>query len=340
MPGAADPIADRLRAGGRALLLLSDTVSVSILRQLASGPLENSDLFDRVEHVSRSTYFERMRDLEALSLVSRKRRADVPPIAECRLTGSGLRLLPVTDLLEAWLAGSPQGPLRLGDAYATAVIKVLAVAGGSTLLRWLAERPRSLPELAELVHGLGYRKLERIARDLVKAGLAERVAVGGRLSHYQVTSWTRQAAGPLAAAIRWERYEIPERSALVTSVETEGGLLLALPLLEVSADSNGACALLVDADAPAAESLGGAVVRLIDGRPVSWAPATKSRFRAEAWARGSALAWLDAVSDASSPNLQLGGNTALAEKVIGGLREVGSIPGVRVGQSFDSAELP
>jgi hypothetical protein len=117
-------------------------------------------------------------------------------------------------------------------------------------------------------------------------------------------------------------------------------LLLALPLIEVSADSNGTCALLVEADSPAAESLGGAVVRLIDGRPVSWAPATRSRFRAEAWARGTALAWLDAVSDASSPNLQLGGNTALAEKVIGGLREVGSIPGVRVGQSFDSAELP
>ncbi len=340
MPGAGDSIADRQRAGGHALLLLADPASVSILRHLAPGPLENSDLFSRVEHVSRSTYFDRMRDLEALSLISRKRRADVPPIAECRLTDSGMRLLPVADLLEAWLAGSPQGPLRLGDAYAAAVIKVLAVAGGSTLLRWLAERPRSLPELAELVHGLGYRKLERIARDLVKAGLAEQVAVGGRLSRYEVTPWAREAAGPLAAAIRWERYEIPRRSALVTSMEAEGGLLLALPLIEVSAEFNGTCALLVDADAPAAASLGGAIVRLIDGRPASWVPATDPGFNADAWARGPALAWLNAVSDASSPNLHLGGNTAMAEKVIDGLREVGSMPSVKAGQSFESADLP
>ena len=340
MPGAGDPIADRLRAGGRALLLLADPASILILRQLASGPLENSELFDRVEHVSRSTYFDRMRDLEALSLITRKRQADVPPIAECRLTDAGVRLLPVADLLEAWLAGSPQGPLQLEDAYATAVIKVLAVAGGSALLRSLAERPRSLPELAELVHGLGYRKLERIARDLVKAGLAERVAVGGRLSHYGVTPWARQAAGPLAAAIRWERYEIPTRSASVSSIEAEGGLLLALPLIELSVDSAGTCALLVDADAPSAGSLGGAVVQLVDGRPISWAPATAPGFKVDAWARGAALAWLDAVSDACSPDLQLGGNNTLAEKVVSGLREVGSTPSVPVGHSFESADLP
>jgi DNA-binding HxlR family transcriptional regulator len=323
------------------LLLLADPASVSILRQLVSGPLENSDLFDRVEHVSRSTYFDRMRDLEALSLISRNRQADVPPVAECRLTDSGVRLLPVADLLEAWLAGSPQGPLRLAHAYATTVIKTLAVAGGSTLLRCLAERPHSLHELAELVHGLSYRKLERTARNLVKTGLAERVAVRGRLSHYKVTPWARRAAGPLAAAIRWERYEIPEQSALVTSVETEGGLLLALPLIEVSADSSGACALLVDADAPAAESLGGALVRLIDGRPISWAAATGPRqLKADAWARGTAIAWLDAVSDTSSSSLQLSGDTALAEKVVGGLRKAASVPSVPVGQSFDSAGRP
>lgn len=340
MPGTGDPIADRQRAGGRALLVLADPASISILRQLASGPLENSDLFGRVEHVSRSTYFDRMRDLEALSLISRKRRADVPPVAECRLTDSGARLLPVADLLEAWLAVSPQGPLRLGDAYATAIIKVLAVAGGSTLLRWLAERPRSLPELAELVHGLGYRKLERIARDLVKAGLAERIAVGGRLGHYEVTPWARQAAGPLAAAIRWERYEIPMWSALVTSMEVEGGLLLALPLIEVSPESNGTCALLVDADAPAAESLGGAVVRLSEGRPASWAPITNPSLTSDAWARGTALAWLDAVNDASSPNLRLGGSHALAEKVVNSLRQASSISSLKAGQSFESADLP
>src|SRR4051794_19538392 len=59
VPGAVDPAADRLQAGGYALLLLADPVSVSILRQLAAGPLENAELLDRVDFVSRSTYFER-----------------------------------------------------------------------------------------------------------------------------------------------------------------------------------------------------------------------------------------------------------------------------------------
>ena len=57
MPGATDPAAERLRAGGRALLLLADPVSVSILRSLEPGPMENSELISRVEGVSRSTYF-------------------------------------------------------------------------------------------------------------------------------------------------------------------------------------------------------------------------------------------------------------------------------------------
>jgi DNA-binding HxlR family transcriptional regulator len=306
--------------------LLADSVSVSILRQLASGPLESTELFDRVQHVSRSTYFDRLRDLEELSLIARRRRADVPPVAECRLAGPGQRLLPVLDLLDEWLARAPQGSLKLGETYATAAIRSLAVGWGSTLLRWLAERPRSLTELEQLIDGFGYRKLERTARDLVRAGLAERVAVKGRLCPYTVTPWARQAATPLAAAIRWERHEIPGRGALVTSMEAEGGLLLALPLIELSADLNGSCALLVDADRPGAASLGGAAVRLMDGRPVSWGSAAELGSDADCWVRGTTSTWLDAVSNARYADLRRGGNTGLAEKVIAALCGAGSMP--------------
>ncbi|HUC07389.1 MAG TPA: winged helix-turn-helix transcriptional regulator, partial [Solirubrobacterales bacterium] len=296
MPGAGDPVADRLRAGGRALLVLADPASVSILRQLARGPLESTELLGRVDYVSRSTYFERMRDLEELSLISRKRRVDVPPVTECRLAANGQRLLPVAALLDEWLGSAPQGPLKLGEAYATAAVKALAIGWGSTLLRWLAERPYSLTELEQAVDGLGYRKLERTVRDLAQAGLAERVAVRSRLCPYRVTPWGRRAAGPLTAAIRWERNAIPGRSALVTSVEAEGVLLLALPLVELPAGVNGTCILLVDADPSGAESLGGAVVRLMDGRPISWAPTAALGSAADCWVRGTASAWLDAGS--------------------------------------------
>jgi DNA-binding HxlR family transcriptional regulator len=208
MPGAGDPAADQLRVGGRALLLLADPVSVSILRQLAGGPLRGTELLGRVEHVSRSTFFDRLRDLEEFSLIVRERRPSVPPVADCHLTGPGKRLIPVADLLDAWLAGAPGGPLRLGDASAALAIKALALGWGSTLLRLLADRPRSLTELERLVDGIGYRKLERVAHSLVEAGLAERVAVKGRLNPYAVTPWARQSAWAFVAAVHWERREI------------------------------------------------------------------------------------------------------------------------------------
>jgi DNA-binding HxlR family transcriptional regulator len=343
MRGAGDPVAGRLQAGGRALLLLADPVNVSILRQLSAGTLENTDIFDRIGFVSRSTYFERMRGLEELSLVARARREDVPPVAQCRLTDRGKQLLPVAARLDAWLADAPAGPLKLGEAYATATVKALAVAWGSTLLRWLAERPRTLTELEQLVHIFGYRKLERIVRDLVQAGLVERVAINDRLSPYGATEWARWAAGVLAAAMRWERHEVPMRSASVTSIEAEGVLLLGLPLIELSIKASGSCALLVDADTPKEESLGGAVVRLLDGRPVWWKAVGELEsieLKPDCLVRGPTLAWLGTHTRASHARLRAGGNTDLAENVIAALREVGSLrPSHSIASEAESAGL-
>jgi DNA-binding HxlR family transcriptional regulator len=344
VPGAGDPVASRLQAGGRALLLLADPVSVSILRQLASGPLESTELLDRVDLVSRSTYFERMRDLEELSLLRRQRRGDVPPVAECGLAAPGQSLLPVARHLDAWLAGAPQGPLALGDAYATLRVKALAVAWGSTLLRWLAERPRSLTELEQLVHIFGYRKLERVLRDLVKAGLVERVPAKGRVYPYRLTEWARRAAGLLVAAMRWERQAIPGRSAVVRSIEAEGVMLLGLPLVKLDTKTSAVCALLVDADLPGGDSLGGAVVRLVDGRPISWGapselPPGAAELEADCWIRGSTSAWLGIRSEAPNPTLRRGGDVDLAEMLIAALREVGSLRSGLTALGSRSAEV-
>ena len=327
MPGARDPVAGRLRAGGRALLLLADPVSVSILLHLGSGPLESAELLEGVRFASRSTYFERMRDMEELSLVSRTRQPDVPPTVECRLSSHGERLLPVAARLDVWLTQAPSGPLKLGDAYAGGTVKALAVAWGSTLLRWLSERPRSLTELERLVHVFGYRKLERIMRDLTAAGLIERVSVEGRLSPYCVTAWARWAASLLTAAMRWERDEIPSRSAVVSSIEAEGVMLLGLPMIELPPSASGSCALLVDASG-SADCLGGAVVRLLDGRPTSWEAVGGSdpeaiEAGADCWVRGTTLAWLGTHGDAPQV-FEVGGDADLAERVMAGLREMGS----------------
>lgn len=315
--------------------MLADPISVSILRQLASGPMESTELLERIGFASRSTFFERMRDLENLSLVERTRLGDVPPVAECRLGRHGERLLPVAAHLEAWLADAPEGPLKLGEAYATATVKALAVAWGSTLLRWLAEEPRTLTELEQLVQVFGYRKLERILRELAKTGLVERLAIGSRSSPYGVTDWGRRTAGPLTAAMRWERYEIAKRSAAVTWIEAEGVLLLALPLVELPDDACGTCALLVDSDAPRADGLGGAVVRMSNGRPVSWsAPERTERGTLEGevdcWVRGPALAWFGVQAKLPALRLRTGGNTVLAKQMMTALREAGSLRSPRL----------
>jgi DNA-binding HxlR family transcriptional regulator len=316
-----------LQAGGRALLLLADPVSVSILLHLGSGSLESVELVDRIRFASRSTYFERMRDMEELSLVSRTRQPDVPPTVECRLSSHGERLLPVAARLDAWLAQAPSGPLKLGEAYAGGTVKALAVAWGSTLLRWLAERPRSLTELERLVHMFGYRKLERILRDLTTAGLIERGPAEGRVSPYRVTDWARSAANLLTAAMRWERDEIPNQSAVVSSIEAEGVMLLGLPMIELPSSTSGTCALLVDAY-DSAECLGGAVVRLLDGRPVLWEAVGGSdpeaiESGADCWVRGTTAAWLGAHSDAPQ-DFEIGGDAHLVEKVMAALRQMGS----------------
>ena len=322
VPGEADPVASRLRAGSRALLLLADSVSVAILLQLGSGPLENAELLERIGFVSRSTYFERMRSLEDLSLLSRTRRGDVPPVAECRLRTSGVRLLPVARRVDAWLANAPSGPLKLGDAYATTAVKSLGIAWGSTLLRWLSEQPRTLSELGRLVHVFGYRKLERIVRELIEVGLIEPVASRGRLRSYRITEWGRSSASPLTAAMRWEQGESAKWASPVSSIEAKGVLLLALPLVGLSEGANGSCALLVDGNAPEKESLGGVLVRWVDGQPVSWKAVGEhevqaTEYGADCWVRGTTAAWL---GPRGEEIFEVEGNAALAEAVMDALR--------------------
>lgn len=319
MLGASSSIAATVRAGGHALLLLSDSVNVSILRLLAAGPLEGAELATRLEHVSRSTRFKRLHDLERLNLVVREKHGGRPPATDCRLTAAGHRLLPVVALLEAWLACAPDGFLALGDAMATGAIAALAVGWGSTVLRWLAERPHSLTELDPLVEEVGYRELERVVRNLVKVDLVERVGAEQRRHPYSVTRWARESVAPLAAAVHWERRAIPEFGAPVTAIDAEGGLFLAVTLIELPDDLDGDCVLMIDTEAPAAEPFAGVAVRVVAGRLVYVAPVEPSQSAQSSWARGTVSSWLAAVIDERPGALRTSGDVAVIEALIGGL---------------------
>jgi DNA-binding HxlR family transcriptional regulator len=280
-----------------------------------------TELTEQVGNVSRSTYFERLRDLEEISLIERRRRADVPPVAACRLTNAGWCLLQIARLLENWLSRAPSGPLVVGDASATIVLKALALGWGSSLFRCLAEQPRSLSELEPLIEGLGYRKLERATRDLVSAGLAERTPTRGRLSRYAMTDWARESVAPVAAAARWERRQIPARSMPVTTAEVETALLVALPLVRLSAGPDGTCLLLVDPEGQS-ETPTGVETCIKDGRPIWFVPASGSQpRRGTSWLRGTLSAWLHAVLKGEPAKLEAGGDIRLSDALIVGLRD-------------------
>jgi DNA-binding HxlR family transcriptional regulator len=332
----SDPTARRLRTGGRTLRLLSDPINASILRLLARGSLESADLGERLTNVSRSTRFERLRELEGLGVIVREKRAGTPPVTACRLTGAGVRLLPVAALLEGWLDSAPAGSLVLGDSNATGTIKALTLGWGSTLLRWLAERPHSLTELEPLVGEVGYRELERILRNLIEAGLAERVTGKRRLRPYTVTSWARESTAPIAAAVRWERTEIPGCGAPFTVMDVESGLLLALPLIEPPRGLDGTCLLVVDTEAPDGDRLGRIAARLSDGRVASFAQAAEWDSSADSWLRGTMLAWLDALIEGRPTGLEAGGDIGLVEGLVAALHEaLFRRSGLNAGRLFD-----
>jgi DNA-binding HxlR family transcriptional regulator len=311
----------KLRTGGRALFLLSDPISVSILQLLARRPRGGAELGDRLRNVSRSTRFERLRELEELGVIVREKHAGVPPTTACRLTAAGGRLLPVAVSLEEWLRGAPAGVLALGDPAAVAAMKALALGWGSTLLRWLADQPRSLSELEPLVGDVGYRELERILRNLTEVGLTERVIGRQRLRPYTVTRWARESVVPLAVAVHWERHHIPQHGVPVTMLDIEGGLLLALPLIELPVDLDGACLLLVDTEATAGERIGEVAAEIVDGHLSACAPTAGWAHGERTWVRGTISAWLDALVEGQPAKLQAGCGAEIAGELIVGLRE-------------------
>jgi DNA-binding HxlR family transcriptional regulator len=336
---ANGPLGKELRAGGRALLLLSDPIKVSILRTLAGGPLEGGELGDRLPNVSRSTRFERLRELENLDVITREKRSSVPPLTICRLAPAGIGLLLVATLLETWLEGAPDQPLELADATATHAVKALSLAWDSTLLGRLAERPRSLSELEPLIAGVRYRELERILRNLIEVGLAERIAGRRRLRPYALTRWARKSVVPLIAAIRWERRHIPGHATSVTALDLESAFTLALPLVELRAGFEGTCLLLVDGEAVGSKSLGEVPVQILDDRLASYMLADEVAGREWRWVRGSVSAWVDAVLDGRATKLQSDFPAELAADLVIGLREaLQGRSNPLVGRLFDSCQ--
>lgn len=302
------------RAGTQALRLLSTPINVYVLQALNEGPRSLIDLRREAGSPPQTTMRGHLRTLAETNVVVRRRQNDFPGSLDFELTPVGRELLGVVRVVDKWLQVAPEGPMRLGTGSAKSAVKALVEGWGTSMVRALAARPLSLTELNGLISGLSYPSLERRLGAMRLAGLIERVQGEGRGTPYGVTGWLRQAIAPLAAAARWERLNAAEATAPIKRLDAEAAFLLAIPLLRLPSDLSGTCRLAVEVGSSKGERLAGVLVGVREGEVVSCVATVRGN--AEAWASGSASAWLRAVIDQDVELLEMGGDCELARSLL------------------------
>lgn len=307
-----------MRCGARALGLLATPINSTILQTLSKGSKPLVELRHECGSPAQTTLRAHLKELEGLGAVAKHRRNRFPGAVECDLTAAGRELLMVADTLERWLQLAPDGPLPFGGNPAKAAIKALVDSWSSTMLRILAARPLSLTELDSIIDSLSYPTLQRRLAAMRIAGQVEICpGEGNGTSPYRVTKWLRQGVAPLVAATRWERRHLPTETPPITSIDTETGFLLALPLLRLPGELNGSCRMGVEMTRGKERRLAGAVARIEGGRVSSLT--VRLNEAADAWAIGSASTWLHAIIDSDLEGLELGGRQRLARALVDGL---------------------
>jgi DNA-binding HxlR family transcriptional regulator len=259
-----------------------------------------------------------LRALTEAGILERRRQNAFPGSVDLELGRPGRDLMAVAGTLQHWLAMSPEGPLELGAPASKSSIKALVEAWSTGVVRALAARPSSLTELSSIITQLSYPSLERRLGSMRLAGQIEPCPGSGRGTPYKVTDWLRRAVAPLAAAVRWERQYLPDDTAPIAKIDIESAFLLTVPLLSVPSEHSGSCRLAVESPNGNGKSrLAGVMVRVDDGRIVSCV--SRLEGDAEAWASGSAAAWLRAVTEDDPDQLELGGDCSMASSMLGGL---------------------
>lgn len=302
-----------MRCGAQTLELLAMPLNVAILRAFASGPKRQGELRREVGSPAQSTLRSYLSALQRTGIVARQRHGGFPGGVEYDLAEAGRELLFVASVLERWLGEAPEEPLALGSDAGKAAVKALIDGWSSTMLRALAAGPLSLTQLDDLIGGLNYPSLERRLGAMRLPGLVEPVSGGGRGTPYVVTSWLRRGIGPIAAATRWERRNLPTETAPIGRIDAEAGLMLMMPLLQLPADVAGSCRLVVELGAGDKANPATVTATVADGRVTSCIARSEE---AGAWAIGSPNAWLRAAIEADPDHLEIGGNGRLARSLL------------------------
>jgi DNA-binding HxlR family transcriptional regulator len=319
----------RARAGALTLLFITASVSREVLLELlvrarsggALGP-PDPDAFAAREEEERREY-ELEAEIEAAE-DERLENIDIDidpssfgPDTMMRATPAGTEFLFVAFTLQRWLRNSPQGPLEIGMAGAGDAMAALVCSWSGTLIHGLATAPRTISELDEVVDPLDRATLEEHIAALERTGQVEALPGRRGQTRYAVTEWMREGFAPIAAAARMERHHPHDDVLPPDRLDAEAAFQLALPLIELPGDLSGSCRLGVQLSGDDSAPLAGVTAQIEGGRVVS----CESRLddRADTWATGSPIEWLDTAVNPGAALLDVGGDTRLAEAVVEGI---------------------
>jgi len=184
-----------------------------------------AELTEELRGPTQASVRARLEGLVALRVVAKK-GSGMPYAVRAELTDVGRDLLRLIDAVDDWLSRAPGGSLTLGGTAAERAVRALAGGWDSTILHVIAAGPRSLTGLDGEIEGLTYPALERRLIALRTAGLVE-PAPSGPGRPYRIAGWGREAAGPLLAAVDFERAHMAESTAPPKPIDAETASLLA-----------------------------------------------------------------------------------------------------------------
>ena len=319
---AAGPNVDEPRAGARVLDLLASPLHVRIVQAHADGHLRLAQLHEKTELPAQTTLRAAVGTLRDFGVLSQRQVSRMPYGIATELTDAGREVLFVVEVLDRWLAESPQGPISINSDAAKAAIKSLAGAWNSTMIRELAYEPASLTDLDRRIGEMSYPSIERRLARMRSTRQVEPSPAEGRGQPFEVTDWLRHALAPLCASARCERRFMREESAPVTAVEIEAAFLLVVPIAPLPKSATGTCLLSVPADGESRgdpnHNVSGASVEVDRGIVVRCVPELEKGIAT--WALGSPTTWLNAVIDGKLDNLRLGGvKPQLASDLVQGI---------------------
>jgi DNA-binding HxlR family transcriptional regulator len=295
-----------LLAASRCLSLFSKALDARVLQACANQPLAPSQLEEAFPWAPQSTMRSSLAKLTEIGALTRSPGDGQARGAAMELTQAGRELLPVAAALEWWLEGGPNGPIPLEDPAAQGIVRVLMAGWDSTVIRVLAEQPRSLIELQTRISELNYPALKRRLTKLRSTGMVVPGKTANGLA-YEVSDWLRRAVVPLTLAGRWERRHQVGRGP-IAQMDLEAAFMLALPLVQLSSGADGACGLAIlgleERDAPK-RSVAGVALELKGGEVVSCSADAVGE--QPTWALGTVDVWLEALAVGCASSLRVSG---------------------------------